>query len=80
MKKLLVALVFAGLTGTGLANVSNDNPCKHNCDKNKITHNKAVRKTGKGTKHGVYDLSHNKATKGLHINKGNRKYKHQDDI
>lgn len=79
MKKLLLTLALSCFVGFGMASTSGG--CD-NCTqgKNKMTHNKPIRKTGQGVSHGYYDVTHNKATKFLHINNGNKKYKHKDDI
>jgi hypothetical protein len=81
MKKLVITLALSCFVGLGMAASSNSSGC-NNCTqgKNKMTHNKPVRKTGKGISHGYYDVTHNKATKFLHINNGNKKYKYRNDV
>lgn len=84
MKKIgavLMAIFIAA--GTLSAEAGFQGPEK----KNKVTHNKVTKdvskgahKTGKGVKHGAYDVSHNKVTKETKINNGNKKYKYQNDM
>lgn len=82
MKKLFVALSIAGLLSGGIASAvtpkecrdSNGNvvSCKHARTSGT---NKNAKKATRGAKHGAYDVTHNKVTKGLKINKGNEKYR-----
>jgi hypothetical protein len=55
---------------------------KHKVTNNKVTRDadKGMKKTEKGVRHGTYDATHNKATKKMKVNRGNREYSNQKDL
>jgi hypothetical protein len=82
MKKILLPFLLAGIFVTGNLSAGGDK-CP-NCPKDKphtkVSDTKGYQKSKSGVKHGVYDVTHNKATKHTKINEGNQKYSKQNDI
>lgn len=80
MKKIGMLLMAAAFAfGTFTVNAQEPEH-KNKATHNKVTQNKVTKKTAKGAEHGAYDVSHNKATKKTDINKGNKRYKYQNDM
>jgi hypothetical protein len=77
MKKIIMSLLLAGIVSAGtMAGTIMPGPGKKKATHNKVTREaqKGANKTERGVKRGAYDVSHNKATKKMKLNEGNKQY------
>ncbi|HXA01437.1 MAG TPA: hypothetical protein VNW99_05575 [Cytophagaceae bacterium] len=83
MKKIIMSLLLAGIVTAGtIAGTVTPGPGKKKVTHNKVTHEtkKGLNESEKGIKHGAYDATHNKATKKMKVNKGNKEYNNKKNM